>query len=143
MNSISDANRRPVRTRRRRLGALAAVGLALFAPAALAADPAIPAGADFASWADNGRDGQIVLRLVNGDAPAPGVSLSGVVKSDTNCAPDAQGVSYCQNVIALADGATIAATHAHAMSRYGCLWPGQRLSIARLDGDWLVATQVK
>jgi hypothetical protein len=29
------------------------------------------------------------------------------------------------------------------MSRYGCLWPGQRLSIARLDGDWLVATQVK
>jgi hypothetical protein len=114
-----------------------------FAEQPAADEPAIPAGANFATWTDNGQDGQILLQLFKGDMPLAGAVVAGTVKNDSNCAPDAQGLSHCHNVITLADGGVIEAIHVHAMGRHPCLFPGQRLSISKLDGDWLVATAPK
>ena len=149
MTRFMNSKALPRRTRRRLAGALAlAIGLVAsavtaFADQSTADEPAIPAGANFASWTDNGQDGQIVLQRFTGDMPTAGAVVAGTVKNDTNCAPDAQGLSHCHNVIALADGGAVEAIHVHAMGRHPCLFPGQRLSISRLDGDWLVATAPK
>lgn len=125
------------------VGGLAAGGLTAFADQPAADEPAIPAGANFAAWTDNGQDGQIVLQRLKGDMPAAGAVVAGTVKNDLNCAPDALGLSHCHNVIMLADGESLEVIHVHAMGRHPCLFPGQRLSISRLDGDWLVATAPK
>ncbi len=60
----------------------------------------IPADAGFTSWADNGRGGGVVLKIVKGEAPAPGLKVAGVITTDTNCAPDESGLSHCRNAIA-------------------------------------------
>jgi hypothetical protein len=122
------------------VGGLVAGGATAFADQPVMEKPVIPAGANFTAWTDNGEDGKIVLQLLKGDMPMAGAVVAGTVKSDANCAADAQGLSHCHNAIALADGGAIEAIHIHAMGRHPCLFPGQRVSISRLDGDWLVAT---
>ncbi|MGA2493837.1 MAG: hypothetical protein ABSF67_12920 [Roseiarcus sp.] len=121
------------------VGGLAAVGFSALAQQTASAEPAIPAGANFSSWADNGKDGQRVLQLVKGDMPAAGAIVSGVVKTDTNCDPDAQGIFHCHNVIALASGGEIEVVHNHMMMNFPCLAPDQKLTLARLNSDWVVA----
>ena len=121
------------------VGAASAIGFASLAQQPASAEPAIPAGANFTTWAENGKGGQSMLQLTKGDMPAVGAVVSGVVKTDTNCEPDAQGVFHCHNVIALANGGQIEVVHNHMMMNYPCLSPGQTLSLARMDADWLVA----
>lgn len=121
------------------IGGLAALGFVAVAQQPAAAEPTIPAGAKFTSWADNGVDGERVLQLIKGDMPATGAIVSGVVKTDTNCEPDDQGIFHCHNVIALTNGGQIEVVHNHAMMNYPCLSPDQKLSLARLNGDWLIA----
>jgi hypothetical protein len=107
------------------------------------AEPAIPAGVSLTSWFDNGKGGQHVLRIVDGNAPPVGIRLVGTVKSDTDCDPDAQGLNHCHNDIDLGNGRVIAVVNNHAMTRYPCLAPGQQLSITRLDANWVVAYEKK
>jgi hypothetical protein len=121
------------------IGGLAAVGFSALAQQPASAEPAIPAGANFTSWADNGKDGQRVLQLIKGDMPTVGAVVSGVVEMDTNCDPDAQGIFHCHNVIALANGGEIEVVHNHMMMNYPCLSPDQKLSLVRLNSDWVVA----
>ena len=125
------------------IGGLAAIGFSTLAQQPASAEPAIPAGAHFTSWAENGKDGQIMLQLVKGDMPAIGAIVSGIVKTDTNCEPDAQGIFHCHNVIELADGGQIAVIHNHMMMNYPCLTPDQKLTLARLNSDWLVANDAQ
>lgn len=125
------------------IGGLAAVGFSALAQQPASAEPAIPAGANFTSWADNGKDGQRMLQLTKGDMPAVGAVVSGVVKSDTNCDPDAQGIFHCHNVIALANGGEIEVVHNHMMMNYPCLAPDQKLTLARLNSDSVVARDVQ
>jgi len=147
MTTSSHAKAPARRSRRWLLGGLAvaavagfaALGYSVFAQATAAAEPTIPAGVKFTSWADNGTGGQRVLQLVKGDMPATGAIVSGVVKTDTNCDPDAQNINHCNNVIALADGGEIEVVHNHAMMNFECLSPGQKLSLSRLDAGWVVA----
>jgi hypothetical protein len=91
------------------------------------------------SWSDNGRDGRHLLQIVDGSIPAAGTTVVGVVVSDTLCQPDAQGFSHCQNGIELADGKRMTVIDTHQMSHYPCLEPGQRLSLSRIDRDWILA----
>lgn len=121
------------------LGGGIKVGLSLLPGPAVGAQLAVPAGAHFSSWADNGKDGERVVQLVRGTLPVVTVSVSGVVNSDTNCTPDPQGISHCHNTIALSNGSEIEVVHNHAMMTYECLAPGQKLTLSKLDGDWLVA----
>jgi hypothetical protein len=126
------------------MAAAAVVGLAAFGMGVLAAraasdEPAIPAGAHFTSWADNGNDGERVLQLVKGDLPKVAEVVTGVVKTDTNCDPDASGINHCHNVIALGNGGEIEVVHNHEMMHYPCLSPGDKLTLAKLADGWLVA----
>ncbi len=107
-------------------------------PEASVAGPALPAGASSVSWADNGAGGRYMLQVIEGAVPA-GARLSGVVASDTNCDPDAQGLSHCHDGIDLSDGRTITVVNTHNMARNECLAPGQRVAITRLNADWIVA----
>ncbi len=105
-------------------------------------EPAIPAGVPLTSWFENGKDGQYVLQIAEGSAPPPGVRVTGTVTTDTDCDPDAQGLNHCHNNIDLGNGRSIAVIHNHQMQRYPCLAPGQRLSIIRLNANWIVASDV-
>lgn len=137
------------------LGALAVFGLGGIAGASLlsyrqgtpvagsqqdsqVAGSGIPAGVSLTSWQNNGRGGRYVMRVIEGSVPA-GAQLSGVVTSDTDCDADAQGLSHCHNGITLSNGARITAVNSHNMMRFQCLDPGQRVSITRLDGGWIIA----
>lgn len=106
---------------------------------AASAEPTIPPGVALTSWFDNGKGGIHVLQLREGNAPPAGVRITGSVLTDTDCEPDAQGLNHCHNDIDLGNGRVIAVTNNHAMNRYPCLQPGQRLSIARLNANWIVA----
>jgi hypothetical protein len=92
-----------------------------------------------ASWSENGRDGRHLQQIADGSALSAGTTIVGVVVSDTLCQPDAQGFSHCHNGIELADGKRMTVIDTHLMSRYPCLEPGQRLSLSRIDHDWIVA----
>jgi len=108
---------------------------------AASAGTTIPPGVSLTSWFDNGKGGEHVLQIAKGDAPPVGVRLVGTVKTDTDCDPDAQGLNHCHNTIDLSNGRSIEVIHNHMMHRFPCLEPGQRLSITRLNANWVVANE--
>lgn len=135
-------------TRRWLVGVLALTTLAGIAAVAFlfltgqetaSAEPTIPHGVSLSSWYENGQGGEYLLQIAEGKAPPVGVRVSGVVTSDTDCEPDAQGLSHCHNGIDLADGSTIAVIDTHMMSRYRCLRPGETVSVTRFNDSWIVA----
>lgn len=98
----------------------------------------IPAGAGIHSWYENGTGGRYVAPVIEGSARSLGSgSRIGVVLSDTNCAPDARGLSHCHNGIAFGDGTEITVMDNHQMSRHRCLRPGERVRVSLLKGDWV------
>jgi hypothetical protein len=123
------------------LTALGAVAAVLLNGQLARAQPEIPAGSDLSSWQDNGHDGKYLLKVTNGAgaAPAVGASSSGVVLSDTNCEPDAEGMNHCRNGIRLANGKTIYVINNHRMARYRCLQPEETVSLTTLSNGWVVA----
>lgn len=125
------------------LAALGAIGVVAFvffnSQQAARAQPEIPAGYDLSSWSENGQGGKYLLQVVDGQPPLPGVQVSGVVTSDTNCEPDAQGVNHCGNGIRLANGNTINVIDNHMMMRNPCLSPGETLLVTRYNDSWVVA----
>jgi hypothetical protein len=137
-------------TRRWLFGALAAAGFGALAVAVFlpsggrtgAAEPAIPLGAPPSSWSENGQDGRHLLQIADGNALPVGVTVSGVVVSDTQCAPDAQGFSHCRNAIELANGVRITVIDTHMMSRHPCLEPGQRLSLSGINSSWIMGVSL-
>ena len=147
--SITSKSKSPLRqTRRWLLGAVALVTLGGIATVAFSllsgqeaasAEPTIPAGVDLPSWYENGRGGEYLLQIAEGTVPPIGVRMSGVVLSDTDCEPDAQGLSHCHNGIALANGSTIIVTDTHLMSRYRCLRPGETVAVTTFNNSWVVA----
>jgi hypothetical protein len=120
------------------IGGIVAVVVLYYGQQAAVAEPSIPPGAALSSWFENGQGGRHVLQIWQGSAPAEGVRVAGVVATDTNCEPDAKGLSHCHNRIDLDNGRSIEVIHTHLMSRNPCLAPGQRISIARLDAEWLL-----
>ena len=102
-------------------------------------EPRIPAGAPIRSWADNGQAGLSLLQIVDGIALPRGATLRGTVTSDTNCAPDARGLSHCHNGIDLDNGMRIVVVHTHAMMQHPCLKPGQRITVTGFSGTWITA----
>lgn len=121
------------------LGGLATALVMSYAQQTASAEPTIPPGVSLTSWFDNGKGGLHVLQIREGSAPPAGVRLTGRVLTDTDCAPDAQGLNHCHNNIDLGNGRILAVINNHAMNRYPCLEPGQRLSITRLNANWVVA----
>ena len=61
--------------------------------------PTIPPGVSLTSWFENGKGGQYVLQIAEGNAPPAGVRVTGMVTTDTDCDPDAQGLNHCHTTL--------------------------------------------
>ena len=105
-------------------------------PAPVAADPAHTPPADTrvvlvsrTMPAPSAPGGVVHAALVGG--PMPARPTSGVVLTDTECVPDAAGVSHCRNEIRLENGRTLTLRHPHDMSVVPCLSPGEPVLVRR------------
>ncbi len=120
--------------RGRFLPAVVAVGF-LFAglsSAAWAWEPKLPNGVRGpSSWYLNGKDGRYFVPIIRGKLLRPTI---GIVKTDSNCMPDDQGLSHCHNQIELPSGRTITVQNTHKMSKFRCLSPGEQVTV-RPDGS--------
>ena len=122
------------------IGSALVFGMLYFGQQSASAEPEIPAGAKLTSWFDNGAAGRRVLQIFRGDVPPAGVQLVGTVKSDSNCEPDALGLSHCHNIIDLSNGRRIEIVNTHIMTKHPCLAPGDRVTITRLNENWVIAS---
>ncbi len=129
-----------IRFKAGRLLFFAATGLLLAVGAcgAGAQEPAIPPGAGIQSWYENGTGGRYVAPIIVGTTQslAPGGQV-GTVLTDTNCTPDAQGLSHCHNSIKFGDGSRITIMDNHQMSRHRCLRPGEQVRVSLFKGRWV------
>ncbi len=106
------------------LGGFFVVGLS---SAAWAWGPKLPTGVQGpTSWYLNGKGGRYFLPIVQGRLTGRTI---GIVKTDTNCRADSQGLSHCYNKIKLLSGATITIQNTHKMSNFRCLRPGERVAV--------------
>ncbi|TNB47343.1 hypothetical protein FF124_14345 [Martelella lutilitoris] len=122
--------------------AIAALGLAaalLAVPAAFSAEqPVIPAGETISTWVENGQNGRYLLQLLEGGVPAGETAINGTILSDTDCAPDADGINHCKNEIRLEDGSVLKGVNNHRMSVNRCLKPGEAVTVSPLADGWAV-----
>ncbi len=79
-----------------------------------------------AAMAISGTDGQLMTTLVEGQVPAG--ATHAVVRTDTECEADAQGVSHCHNLLDI-DGTLVEVQHHHKMSTTPCLTPGETVAV--------------
>ena len=116
----------------------AALLIFLGACGASAQEPAIPHSAGIHSWFENGTGGHYVAPVIEGSTqPLASGSRLATVLSDTNCTPDAQGLSHCHNGIGFDDGSQITIVDNHQMSRHRCLRPGERVRVSLLKSGWI------
>ncbi len=123
------------------LAGMITMGILYYGQRSANAEPSIPPGVSLTTWFDNGKGGQHVLQIAQGEAPPVGSRVIGTVQTDTDCDSDAQGLNHCHNDIALENGKTISVIDNHAMQRFPCLAPGQRLSITRLNENWVIGME--
>jgi hypothetical protein len=74
----------------------------------------------------SGETGPLMTTLVRGQYP-DGASHA-TIRTDENCAADAEGVSHCLNELDLG-GTTIMVQHHHKMSLTPCLTPGETVNV--------------
>ncbi|HEC24731.1 MAG TPA: hypothetical protein ENI54_01745 [bacterium] len=98
-----------------------------FSSFALAWEPKLPSGVQGpVSWYVNGKAGRYFVPIVQGKILSP---ASGIVRTDSNCRPDSQGLSHCYNEIELLSGKIITVQNTHKMSKFPCLYPGEHVSV--------------
>ena len=73
-----------------------------------------------------GKGNVLVTELVAGQLP--GELRKGTVLTDSNCAPDRQGISHCLNNIAIG-ASEVQVRHHHDMRAVPCLTPGETVNI--------------
>lgn len=118
--------------------AAAALLLSVVACSGNAQKSGIPSGAGIQSWYENGTGGHYVAPVIAGSVQSLAAgSRVGTVLTDTNCTPDAQGLSHCHNSIEFSDGSRITITDNHQMSRHRCLRPGEFVRVKLLRKQWV------
>lgn len=95
--------------------------------AAAASSPIAERTCGASSSCRNGEDGVAIAVLMSGTIPAR--RTTAVVQTDTNCEPDAYGISHCSNILRLADGSLMEVRHDHNMQIYPCLDPGETVTV--------------
>ena len=135
--------------------AIVVLGLGLFAVGAIAVtlatggsslEPVAPVAGDGHSSVSPAQQGLRTLLVFRGAEPSPseGTALRaqlldgrvpagrkvGVVLTDADCAPDAQGISHCTNALRLPNGSTLTVRHPHSMAAVPCLTPGERVLVS-------------
>ena len=66
------------------------------------------------------------VKLVAGELPTS--ASKAIVRSDSNCQPDEQGVSHCLNELEIG-AAKVVVRHHHKMSEVPCLTPGETVFV--------------
>ena len=95
--------------------------------AAWAWEPKLPNGVRGpSSWYLNGKGGRYFVPIIQGKLLGPTI---GIVKTDSNCTPDDQGLSHCHNRIELPSGRTITIQNTHKMKNFRCLSPGEQIAV--------------
>lgn len=61
----------------------------------------------------------------------PKGTVKATVLTDEDCAPDAEGISHCRNVVRAA-GRVVTLRHPHDMQKVPCLAPGEKVLLRRL-----------
>lgn len=106
------------------------------------AEPALPHNAGIQSWFENGAGGRYVVPVISGRAGDVTGAMQGVVLTDSDCTPDAQGLSHCHNFIGLENGTRIQIQNNHKMSLHRCLRPGETVLVQPMHDSW-VTVQVR
>ena len=75
-------------------------------------------------------DKLLMTSLVDGQLPRQ--AMQAVVRTDSNCQPDEQGVSHCLNELAVGSE-TVMIRHHHKMSEVPCLTPGETVTVLSLE----------
>jgi len=75
-------------------------------------------------------EGLLMTSLVSGQLPAG--AMQAIVRTDSNCQPDRDGISHCLNELAIGS-TTIVVRHHHRMSEVSCLTPGETVNILSLE----------
>lgn len=73
--------------------------------------------------------GYLMANLLTGQIP-PG-AMTATVLTDTNCAPDADGVSHCLNDLQIGNR-VVTVQHHHNMAEVPCLSPGETVTLLTL-----------
>lgn len=68
------------------------------------------------------------LRMAGGVPSSP---TPATVISDSNCSPDARGISHCTNALRLRNGRILTVRHPHRMMEVPCLEPGEGVVVRR------------
>lgn len=76
----------------------------------------------------SGTDGRLMTTLLEGQVPTG--ATRAIVRTDTECEADAQGVSHCHNLLDI-DGTLVEVQHHHTMSTTPCLTPGETVALAQ------------
>lgn len=90
---------------------------------------------DLGSWRQNGENGRYYAPLIAGATPQR--ATVGTVRTDTDCTPDAQGLSHCHNVIELPSGRTVTVQDNHDMRVNRCLSPGEAVTVMPIGPGWV------
>lgn len=73
--------------------------------------------------------GVLMANLLEGRIPSGATQAT--VLSDSNCAPDADGISHCLNDLNVG-GVVVTVQHHHAMAEVPCLSPGETVTLMTL-----------
>lgn len=119
------------------LTTLVAVLIAVVGCSRAGAEPAVPHDAGIQSWYENGSGGRYVVPVISGRASYVTGATRGVVLTDSDCAPDARGLSHCHSIISLQNGARIQIQNNHRMSIHRCLQPGETVVVQPMHGSWV------
>ena len=74
--------------------------------------------------------GVLMASLVTGQLPDG--AMQAIVRTDSNCQPDQEGISHCLNELAIGS-TTIVVRHHHKMRDVPCLTPGETINILSLE----------
>ncbi|WDL96623.1 hypothetical protein [Alicyclobacillus sp. ALC3] len=85
------------------------------------------------NWQTNGVHHERFVQIVRGTLST---EETGVIKTDTNCTPDALGLSHCQNILALPHNKTLVVTDIHNMQNYRCLKVGETVIVKPVNSNW-------
>jgi hypothetical protein len=100
------------------------------APSMVAAGAPLPSGRTVRlthTMPHPSRGAVLDAKLVRGAMPRG--RTSAVVLSDTDCAPDAHGISHCLDRLRLVSGRVISVRHVHDMKAVRCLTPGEHVRV--------------
>ena len=78
----------------------------------------------------SGEEGPLMTTLVRGQLPD--TAITATVRTDENCAADAEGISHCLNELDFGS-TTVVVQHHHAMAKTSCLTPGEVVRVMSVD----------